>query len=139
MMRILVILALLALAGCGAQQKSASTGGTTPGGKTGNGATTAGGKTGNATATDAVVASGPKVIEELTNQKQVYECPKCGRDFDAAGVCSTDGTTLVATRVDYTCPADGKPVEKAGHCPRCAMNARVQKTAMAAAPAAGGN
>jgi hypothetical protein len=118
---VILTLAVAALAGCGAQQKSADRAATP------------------APGTDAVVASGPRAIEELTNQRQVFECPKCGRDFDAAGVCSTDGATLVATRVDYTCPADGKPVEQAGHCPRCAMNARVQKTAMAAAPAAGGN
>jgi hypothetical protein len=40
---------------------------------------------------------------------------------------------LVATQVDYSCPKDGQAVEKAGKCPRCPMNARVEKTAMAAA------
>jgi uncharacterized C2H2 Zn-finger protein len=130
-MRIVIVtLVVLALAGCGAQQKStdrAATG--SPGGEVGNGVA----------GSDAVVASGPRMIEELTNQRQVFECPKCGMDFDAAGVCSMDSTVLVATRVDYTCPADGKAVEKAGHCPRCAMNARVEKTAMVTAPAPGGN
>jgi predicted RNA-binding Zn-ribbon protein involved in translation (DUF1610 family) len=121
---VLVTLAVLALAGCGAQQKSANTASTTP-------KPTAG--------TEAVVAGAPQAIETLTNQKLVYECPTCGMDFDAAGKCSTDGTELVATRVDYVCPQDGQPVERAGKCPRCPMNARVEKTAMAAAPAAGKN
>jgi predicted nucleic-acid-binding Zn-ribbon protein len=69
----------------------------------------------------------------------VYECPKCGMDFDAAGKCSMDGTGLVATRVDYSCPKDGKAVEGAGKCPRCAMNAHVEKTAMAPAQNPTGN
>lgn len=124
---VLVTFAVLALAGCGAQQKSANTEATpTPAGESGIGTAVS----------EAVVASGPKLIEELTNQKQVFECPKCGMDFEAAGQCSMDGAELVATRVDYTCPADGKAVEAAGKCPRCPMNARVEKTALAAVPAA---
>jgi hypothetical protein len=48
-----------------------------------------------------------------------------------------DHATLVETKVDYICPADNQAVEKAGKCPRCAANARVVKTAIAAAePAA---
>jgi predicted RNA-binding Zn-ribbon protein involved in translation (DUF1610 family) len=130
MKRMLVVLAVLALAGCGAQQSS-----TTAGSENGNGATQAGGETGNgASGSQAVAASAPKAID-LTNQKQVFECPKCGTDYDAAGTCPTDGTGLVATQVAYSCPADGKPVEQAGKCPRCAMNAHVEKTAMAAVPA----
>lgn len=121
---VLVTLAIAALAGCGTQQKSASQASSTPS------APAAG-----AAGTPAVVASAPKEIVELTNQKQVFECPKCGMDFDAAGQCTMDGTTLVATRVDYSCPADGKAVEGAGKCPRCAMNAHVEKTALAAVPA----
>jgi ribosomal protein S27AE len=76
------------------------------------------------------------MIEELTDQRKVYECPKCGADYDAAGNCTMDGSALVATRVDYSCPADGKPVEKAGQCPRCAMHARIDKTALASDAAA---
>jgi predicted RNA-binding Zn-ribbon protein involved in translation (DUF1610 family) len=121
---VLLTLAMLALAGCGAQQKSADTA-----------ATTAKPAAGNA----VVVAVAPRPIETLTNQKLVYECPKCGMDFDAAGKCSMDGTELVATRVDYTCPKDGQAVGQAGKCPRCPMNARVDRTAMAAAPASGKN
>ena len=130
MKRVLVVLTLLALAGCGAQKSS-----TTAGGETGNGAAVAGGEIGKgADGSHAVAASAPKVID-LTNQKQVFECPKCGTDYDAAGTCATDGTGLVATQVAYSCPADGKPVEQAGKCPRCAMNAHVEKTALAAVPA----
>jgi predicted RNA-binding Zn-ribbon protein involved in translation (DUF1610 family) len=121
---VLVTLALAALAGCGTQRKSASQAASTPPGPAAGGA-----------GTQTVVASAPKVIEELTNQKQVFECPKCGMDFDAAGQCTMDGTELVAMRVEYSCPADGKPVDGAGRCPRCAMNARVEKTALAVVPA----
>lgn len=128
---VLMTLAVLALAGCGAQQKPGDTAATaaqstTPGDRAGGGA-------------EAVAAGTPRVIEELTNQKLVYECPKCGMDFDAAGTCSMDGAELVATRVDYTCPQDGQAVAQAGRCPRCPMNARVEKTAMAAAAAPGKN
>ena len=121
---VLVILAVLALAGCGAQEKAATTQTPAPAVEAGGAAT------GGAT----VAASGPKLIEELTNQTQVFACPKCGMDFETAGQCSMDGTELVATKVDYACPADGKPVEAAGKCPRCPMNARVDKTAMAEVP-----
>ena len=140
-MRILLVtFAVLALAGCGAQHESTDTAAThapsgdaasTPAESTTPGA----GVTDGAGAGDAVVATAPRLIEELTDQKLVYECPKCGMDFDAAGKCSMDGAELVAMRVGYSCPADGKAVERAGKCPRCAMNARVEKTALAAAPA----
>ena len=77
----------------------------------------------------------------MTDQKLVYECPKCGMMFDRVGKCSMDSTDLVQTQVRYICPADNKPVERAGKCPRCAMNARVDKTAMATpeAPVTTGN
>jgi predicted RNA-binding Zn-ribbon protein involved in translation (DUF1610 family) len=135
---LLVIIAVLALAGCGAQQKPGDTAATAAPGTPASGATTpgdpaAGGTAGN----QASVAAAPRVIEELTTQKLVYECPKCGMDFDAAGNCSMDGSPLVATQVEYTCPKDGQAVAQAGKCPRCPMNAHVEKTAMAAA--AGGN
>ena len=76
-------------------------------------------------------ASKPRAIAALTDQTQVYECPKCGMDFDQAGACSMDGTALVAMKVAYICPADEKPVDHSGACPRCPANARVEKTAMA--------
>ena len=120
-MRLLPALILaLALCSCGAQTKSADTAATsTPAPAGSRGA-------------DAVTASQPNEIMELTDQKMVYECPKCGMDFDGPGKCSMDGTELVETQVGYMCPADSKPVEKAGKCPRCAMNAKVIKTAVAA-------
>jgi hypothetical protein len=83
--------------------------------------------------TDAATAAAPTEIAELTNQTKVWECPKCGMDFDGPGVCSMDQTTLVETNVSYICPADNKPVEQAGKCARCAMNARIDKAAVAAA------
>jgi len=117
-MKWLVPVIVLALAGCGAPKQSAGT------------------SAQPASGASAAAASASTEIQELTDQKLVYECPKCGMMFSAAGTCTMDGDTLVATRVDYTCPADNQPVARAGQCPRCAMHARVQKTAMAPAGAA---
>jgi hypothetical protein len=58
-------------------------------------------------------------------------------DYDGPGECKMDHSRLVETKVDYICPADNQPVEKAGKCPRCPANARVVKTAIAAAEPAG--
>lgn len=128
MKTILVTLAVLALAGCGSTQKPAETAATTP--AAGTSATPAAG-------TDAAAASAPNVIAELSDQTLIYECPKCGMMFDAAGTCSMGHGELVATQVAYTCPKDNQPVAKAGACPRCPMNARVSKTAMAGGVAPG--
>ena len=113
-----VTLAAIALAGCQAAPKTAHN-------ATGTQAEAPKG-------TDAVTAGAPKEIQVLTDQTKVWECPKCGMDFDGPGVCTMDGTTLVETQVSYICPADNKPVEHAGKCPRCAVNARVEKVAVAA-------
>jgi predicted RNA-binding Zn-ribbon protein involved in translation (DUF1610 family) len=110
MIRCLAIIAVLALAGCGAAKHPAGT------------ATQSASGTASAASTE---------IEELTDQRLIYECPKCGTMYSAAGTCRMDADTLVATRVDYVCPADGQPVAHAGQCPRCAVHARVQKTALA--------
>jgi uncharacterized C2H2 Zn-finger protein len=135
MRKLIVILVVLALAGCGAQQKSADVAATAqkpaPAGSAGLETTAPAPEAGPGG--EAVATGAPRMIEELISQTSVYECPKCGMDFDAAGKCSMDGADLVATRVDYTCPQDGQAVPGAGKCPRCPMNARVQKTAMAAA------
>jgi uncharacterized C2H2 Zn-finger protein len=121
-MRTLVVSVVLwTLVGCGAQPQSGSPQGS---GSSASGSPAGGG-------TDAVHAAAPRPIDTLTDQTQVYECPRCGMDYAAAGKCSMDGAELVATRVQYICPADNKPVERAGKCPRCAANARVEKTAMA--------
>ena len=71
----------------------------------------------------------PNVIT-LTDQTLVYECPKCGADYDKAGKCTMDQTDLVAMQVSYICPADNQPVEHAGKCPRCEVNARIDKVAL---------
>jgi len=110
-------IAAIALAGCQSAPKTAQNPAETP----------AGARAG----TDAATAAAPKEITELTNQTQAWECPKCGMDFDGPGTCSMDGTTLVGMQVSYICPADNKPVEHSGKCPRCAANARVEKMAMA--------
>ena len=85
------------------------------------------------TQADAVTAAAPHSIDALTSQTKVWECPKCGMDYDGAGTCSMDGATLVETSVSYICPADDKPVEHSGKCPRCAANARIEKSTVAAA------
>jgi len=87
------------------------------------------------TATSAAAA--PNVIVSLTDQKVVWECPKCGMDYDGPGQCSMCSVALEKTDVAYLCPADDKGVDKAGKCPRCNMDAKVVKTA-AAEPAPAG-
>jgi rubrerythrin len=113
-------LVALALAGCQSAPKSA----------TDTQATTKSG-------TEAMTAAAPKEIMELVDQTKVWECPKCGMDFDGPGTCHMDGSTLVETNVSYICPADNKPVEHSGKCPRCATNARVDKVAAAASAPSG--
>ncbi len=83
-------------------------------------------------------AAAPKTIATLTDQKVVWECPSCGMDYDGPGTCSMDGATLVKTDISYICPVDNKPVDHAGPCPRCNANAKIVRTAVAAAPAPGG-
>ena len=122
MRTLLMTIAVVALAGCGAPQKSAETAAQTPATSTAPGADAG---------TDAAVAAAPNQLAELTDQTLVYECPKCGMMFDAAGTCSMGCAELVATQVSYTCPKDNQAVAKSGQCPRCPMNARVEKTAMA--------
>jgi uncharacterized C2H2 Zn-finger protein len=111
-------LAAIALAGCQAAPKTAQNATET--------------QAASPSGADAVTAAAPKEIQVLTDQTKVWECPKCGMDFDAQGTCSMDGTTLVETQVSYVCPADNKPTEHAGKCPRCAMNSRIDKVAVAA-------
>ena len=122
MNRIMVLLiAVLVLAGCQAAPKS------TEQAAESHAATPA--------ATDP---NAPVLIASLTDQTKVWECPKCGMMFDRAGMCSMDPeVALVETDVNYICPADNKAVEKAGKCPRCPMNARVDKVAVAASTPGG--
>ena len=122
MKTLLVTLAVLTLAGCSTPQKSTETAAQTP---------AAPASPAVEPGTAAAVAAAPSQIAELTDQTMVYECPKCGMMFDAAGTCSMGCAELVATQVAYTCPKDNQAVAKAGQCPRCPMNARVDKTAMA--------
>ena len=104
---IAVVLLVLALAGCQARSTSTAT------------------------------AAPPKVVLALTDQTLVYSCPSCGMDFEGPGKCPMDQAELVKTQVAYVCPADNQPVAKAGRCPRCEINARVVKTAVADAAPAG--
>ena len=109
----LLVVAALVLAGCQAAPKSTAQPETPSG-------------------TSAVPAAAPKEIAVLTSQTKVWECPKCGMDFDGPGVCAMDNAALVETNVSYICPADNKPVEQAGKCPRCPTNARIEKVVAAA-------
>jgi len=89
---------------------------------------------------DAVAADAPHEIQVLTDQTTVWECPKCGMDYDRSGQCEMCHVDLVETQIAYVCPADGDAVAHAGKCPRCNMNARIVRTAVAAntdAPAEG--
>ncbi len=123
MLRSLALTALLlALAGCSSSPRSAAQ--STPAGSPAT------------PGAQAQVAAAPHPIGQLTNQTQVWECPKCGTDYDGPGQCAMDGAALVATKVSYICPADNQPVDHAGKCPRCNADARIERTAMAAqAPA----
>ena len=84
------------------------------------------------------VSAAPRAIQALTNQTLVYSCPQCGMDYDGPGKCSMCDVDLVKTQVAYICPADDKPVQHSGKCPRCDANARVVKSAVAAAAPAPG-
>lgn len=55
---------------------------------------------------------------------RTWKCESCGMTFNHAGMCSMDNTPLTAYDVSFTCPADGKPVEKGGMCTRCDMDAK---------------
>lgn len=115
MMRfVLALLALAALAGCAMKQDNSPS-------------------VAKTSIDRARAATQPQAIT-LTSQTLVYECPKCGADYDQAGHCPMDQAELVATQVAYICPADNQPVQQTGKCPRCAANARVEKTALAGVP-----
>ncbi len=77
------------------------------------------------------VDEGPKAIPVLHRETLVYECPKCGMDYEAAGQCTMCKIDLVKTAVAYKCPTDGQAVEHSGKCPRCAASAVVEKTTIA--------
>ena len=87
--------------------------------------------------------SSPKVITQLTDQTLVWNCPRCGMDYDAPGKCPMCGVDLVKTQVSYVCPVDQQPVARYGKCPRCDANAKVVRTALAegapTAPSTGAN
>ena len=87
----------------------------------------------SAQGTQAVTANLPQEIT-ISDQKKVWECPTCSMDYDRAGQCTMCKVDLVAMNVAYICPADNKPVDKTGKCPRCAANARIEKTAAVEAP-----
>lgn len=124
---------LVVLVGCGAQQQP-SPQASAPETAAPAPATTSAGSPTTATASTETV---PRLIAELTNETLVYECPVCKMTFADPGICAMKCAELVRTQVAYVCPADGKPVEHAGDCPRCDVDATVVLTAMTSeAPAA---
>lgn len=127
MIRSLVFVLALALAGCSSAPKTESRSASTPE---------------SAPSTAAAPANyEPVLIPALSDQQEVWDCQKCGMEFDRAGMCTMCNVELVHTKVDYSCAADGKPVERAGKCPRCEVPVVIKKTALTAAldsPALGG-
>jgi hypothetical protein len=120
-------LVLILAVGCGAQQQPAPQA-SGPAGSDPAGATT--GSAAAATSEEAV----PRLITELTSETLVYECPVCKMTFADPGVCTMKCAELVRTQVAYVCVADGKPVDRAGDCPRCDVDAKVVLTAMTSEP-----
>lgn len=118
-------LALFALAGCGGASPSRTAEANAPAGPGTNAAALA-------ARADSAAADVPKLIARLSNETEVFSCPKCFMDYDRAGMCTMCDVVTIRTRIDYTCPADGQPVEHAGHCPRCPMDARIDRTPLTA-------
>lgn len=124
MTRIALVLAtVIALAGCGAQQTAETPAAETPAAES---------QATEAHGTDAVPAGGPNLVQ-LTDQKTVWTCEKCGMNFDGPGTCSMKCGELTQVNVAYVCPANGREVGKAGKCSDCDQDAKVVKTAIAAA------
>ncbi len=74
----------------------------------------------------------PVEIPVLSDEREVWDCPKCDMVYDRAGMCTMCDADLVHSRVDYSCPVDSKPVEKAGLCPRCPQAATIAMTPLTA-------
>jgi len=121
----LALVAVIALAGCGAQQTAETPAAGTPAVES---------QAPEAHGTDATPAGGPNLVQ-LTDQKTVWTCGKCGMNFDGPGTCSMNCGELTQVNVAYVCPANGREVGKAGKCPDCDQDAKVVKTAIAAAEA----
>lgn len=115
-MRILPLIILLLLAGCGSQSSTSQDAATT-------------------TPSDAKT-EGPHLIT-LTNQTQVWACPTCGMNYDGPGECEMKDGTLVLMNVRYVCPTGGEALLSAGPCPTHGAEARVEKTPAAAADSTG--
>ncbi|MEO5989750.1 MAG: hypothetical protein ABIU54_14700 [Candidatus Eisenbacteria bacterium] len=129
MIRSLVFVLVLVVAGCSPGSKPASPAASVPTAEPGVAA--------------VVPAAGADMVEfsTLTDQREVWDCPKCGMMFDRAGMCTMCDVDLVRTRIDYSCAADGQPVEHGGKCPRCAVPVVIKKTALVSSlesPALGG-
>lgn len=127
MIRALVFVLALILAGCSSAPQTESRSAAEP----------------EPTPAPAVVAAThePVLIPALSDEREVWDCQKCGMEYDRAGMCAMCNVELVHTKVDYSCAADGKPVERAGKCPRCDVPVVIKKTALTAAlesPALGG-
>ena len=72
----------------------------------------------------------------VTNQTEIWSCPNCEMDYDGPGQCAMCHVDLVHQKIAYICPADQKPVEHAGACPRCNAHAIIERTALTPQPPA---
>jgi predicted RNA-binding Zn-ribbon protein involved in translation (DUF1610 family) len=116
-MRLLVLLALvLILAGCGGQSATPSQEAAAP--------------------TDHSAAAPPKLVT-ITNQTTVWTCPTCGMNYDGPGECEMKDGTLVQMNVSYVCPTGGEALPGVGLCPTHKVEARVDKTPVAAPDSTG--
>jgi predicted RNA-binding Zn-ribbon protein involved in translation (DUF1610 family) len=116
-MRRLVLLALLLiLAGCGGKSATPSQEAAAP--------------------TENTTAAAPKLVT-ITNQTTVWTCPTCGMNYDGPGDCEMKDGTLVQMNVSYVCPTGGEALPGVGLCPTHKVEARVDKTPVAAPDSTG--
>jgi len=89
----------------------------------------------DSTSTTTSTYHAPKSVV-VTNQTEIWSCPNCEMDYDGPGQCAMCHVDLVHQKVAYICPADQKPVEHAGACPRCNAHAIIERTALTPQPPA---
>ena len=116
-MRVLSMLLLtLLLAGCGGQSSTPSQEAAAP--------------------TDTSASAGPHLVT-ISNQTTVWTCPTCGMNYDGPGECEMKDGTLVQMNVSYVCPAGGEALTGVGKCAAHGVEARVDKTPVAAPDSTG--
>ena len=86
--------------------------------------------------TDHTTAAAPKLVT-ISNQTTVWTCPTCGMNYDGPGECEMKDGTLVQMNVSYVCPTGGEALPGVGLCPTHKVEARVDKTPVAAPDSTG--